>query len=348
MQSNSSNIATPARVLVTVGPALLQENVVQEILAYGPIDFRFPLSKETLQTQVNQALLIRGVVKENPHSSRFFLDIPGSKARLSNEGGFELRAGETIALYYDRAHIGSDWSVDRDLAIIDLPVSPSPKTGDIFVLGDGEDALRVESAFEEFCLVKPLTSGLLGKHRGIVLQDSGQDFITFSERDLDILDRFPREIFTDIILSFVGSKDTIQDARRMLTTSAGDTGPRIWSKVETCEGVRNAGEIAEASDGVIIGRGDLLLDAGAIEFDAAMEDIMEALKWTPKPLFIGTQIMNSTSANWLPNRSELSYLASLVRRGVDGFLLSFETTVGKQPVRTVKLIRSVIERYSPL
>lgn len=117
----------------------------------------------------------------------------------------------------------------------------------------------------------------------------------------------------------------------------------MWAKVETRAGADACESIATASDGVLLGRGDLLIDAGMESYYAAEQKILRASLASGKPLMVGTQLWTSSSTSALPHRSELSYICHLVERGVASLMLSDETTVGADPAKSIADIRELIQ-----
>ena len=194
-----------------------------------------------------------------------------------------------------------------------------------------------------------MRGGRLGPCRGLTIQGEHSNFTTLTKQDQQSLALLADGAFTSVMLSFVESADTIHSVRRMIGAIVGRDRPplEIIAKIETLTGVRCIAEICTAADRILLGRGDLLLSVGPIEFFSAAEAVIRAVTAAGKPLIVGTQLLNSMSDDWLPNRSELSHLSRLIANGVDGFLLSFETSAGRNPYGSIELIQALHRKYFP-
>ncbi|MBK3647460.1 pyruvate kinase, partial [Streptomyces sp. MBT33] len=131
----------------------------------------------------------------------------------------------------------------------------------------------------------------------------------------------------------------------MAAAADGHAVPPVIAKVETRAGVAAVREIAVCADAVLLGRGDLLLDSGPLEFFDLCEAVRTGTAEVGCPLVVGTQLLTSLSDGWLPHRSELAYVSELLRSGTSGLMLADETAAGTAPVRTVELLRDLRERY---
>src|SRR5262249_13988077 len=140
--------------------------------------------------------------------------------------------------------------------------------------------------------------------------------------------------------SFIESAKQVEQMRKLLPP-----GRAIWAKVETRVGANHIEEIASEADGVLLGRGDLLIDAGELDYYDCEQLVIDRLAQADVPLMVGTQLWTSSSTMFLPHRSELSYLCSLIARGIDSILLSDETTTGERPEQAVAQISRLIARY---
>jgi Pyruvate kinase, barrel domain len=145
------------------------------------------------------------------------------------------------------------------------------------------------------------------------------------------LEWMPTTALTGSLLSFVHSPHTVLDARRILVAATPSGTHTLIAKIETALGVERTGEVARASDAILLGRGDLLLDIGPIAFHRACEQARLTTQSLGKPFVTGTQLLTSLTSSWLPNRSELDEVSRLIEVGVDGLLLSDETIYAPQP-----------------
>ncbi|MFF1659159.1 pyruvate kinase [Streptomyces sp. NPDC058255] len=332
-------------IVITLGPSTTTKESIQRVLKAGVDGIRFPASKFSPEELAVRAVEVDAIAREMGCRPDLYLDLPGSKTRFSNDDGFDLRGLPRVRVNFAATPADRDAELP-ELGLTGAGFSRPLEPGDVMVVGDGEDALRVTEIAADHCVAEPLTSGVLGRKRGVMVRGKMPPVTALTEQDAAALAKLPGTIFSAVILSFVESAATIAQAQKIMETAGGGRPlPGIIAKVETRSGVQAVTEIAKAADVVLLGRGDLLLDVGEIDFyDAGKAVLKEAAK-TGAPVIVGTQLLNSLSNSWLPHRSELAYVSHLLEKGVDGVLLSTETTVGRQPVRTVELLRELMDRY---
>jgi pyruvate kinase len=331
------------KVIVTIGPSSESPEDAQKIIKQGANSFRFPASKVPAAVLAEQAVMVANLARDAGVELDLLLDLPGSKSRLTNHDGFLLAGIDRLKINY--APVAADRDAELpELGISGLDLSGVIDVGDILVLGDGEDALKVERTNDDHCIAVPLSTGELGRRRGITVQGKRQGNVSLTETDLDNLAMAASSAFTGVIISFVEDAETVRRARAAMADRS-ENPPVVIAKVETRAGAEGTTEIAEAADAVLLGRGDLLLDCGEIDFYDLSKEVIKATQKLGKPIIVGTQLLPSMSGSWLPNRSELAYVSHLIEKGVDGLMLSFETTIGRQPARTTGLLKSLIARY---
>jgi pyruvate kinase len=212
-------------------------------------------------------------------------------------------------------------------------------TGDVLLLGDGEIAFSVVEVAPDGLIVRSY-GGLVPAGRfGVAV--SGKEGHHGAPPIDHATVRLASAISDAVVLgSFIESAAQIEEMRKLLPPKRA-----VWAKVETRAGVEHALEIAAEADGILLGRGDLLIDAGELDYYHYEQLAIDRLARADVPLMIGTQLWTSSSTMFLPHRSELSYLCSLIARGIDSILLSDETTTGANPEQIVAQVSRLITRY---
>lgn len=329
-------------IMTTIGPNSEQLDVVEELIELGVTSFRFPASKMSPEDLAAQASDVKAIGDRKGVDLCLVLDVPGSKARLTNLDGFPVDPGQRIRIQFDPVPAQPPATLGVDGA----GLAGHVEAGDVLVVGDGEDAFAVLEVDSEGMDVRALTAGVLGRRRGVVILGKHRG-VCLTDEDRRTLRFLPSTCFHAAILSFVEAKDQVAAAREIL----GDASPAmrpplgVMAKIETSAGCDEAQVIADAADAVMLGRGDLLLSVGERAFYRRALDVERAALAADRPLVVGTQIFTSLSGSWLPNRSELSYACELIARGVAGIMFSFETTVGMSPRRSVQLLAELIDEY---
>ncbi|KOG32612.1 pyruvate kinase [Streptomyces resistomycificus] len=333
-------------LIATMGPALSAPATLHDAIARGVSALRFSASKFTADELAAQAQRTAGIGKALGRRLDLLLDLPGAKTRLTNEDWFPLAGLERLHVRYSPAPARREGPMPQ-IGTTGMAIAPYIEPGDVLVLGDGENALRVESCTADGCVTRPLTHGDVGRHKGISLHGKPQAYQALGDAETIALKGLNDSIFSGVIISFVESPDALETARSLIGRAPADgrPAPAVIAKIETRAGAERAAEVARAADGVLLGRGDLLLDAGELDFYDLGKKVMKETQKAARPLIVGTQLLPSLSEGWLPNRSELAYLCHLLDKEVDGLMMATETTVGSAPLRTVELVSALIERY---
>jgi len=342
--------ATVTHIVATVGPACSSREVLGDLLKAGVDVFRFTASKTPVAALASLAEEVRDHAEDLGLPVELVLDLPGAKPRLTNEAYLDLADVSELVLRFDGGPSDLAGPVPS-LGVSGLgPGDLCPRVGDLVVIGDGEDALRIVGQAAGSCRAVPLTTGVVGIRRGIFFpgtRDAGR-VQEFTPYDLAGLRAVPGSPFDAVVLSFTESADLVERARTVLR-ERGREGPlpSVVAKIETAAGATAADEVARAVDGILLGRGDLLLDTGPVEFHAACRRVLDAARPVGCPVLVGTQLLTSLAAGWLPHRSELATVSELLADGVAGLMLSEETAGATDPVRAVTLLTGLRDRYAP-
>ncbi|HEX5727275.1 MAG TPA: pyruvate kinase [Longimicrobiaceae bacterium] len=333
------------RLACSVGRATSDEALVAALLERGVTDFRFPLGKADVAEQLAWSARVHDLAAERGARVRLSLDLPGSKPRLANREPLKLARGTRVEL---RPTPDPAEEIPGALVIGTTGFDfAACRPGDVLVVGDGENAFRVEAAAPGALTARALTDWPLGRRKGISVEGRPLAHRCLTAQDQAALRAVERWVFSSVMASFVESAEDVARVRRFLAaleTARGRT-VRVAAKVETARAVANVEEICAAADAVVLARGDLLVSVGPVEFPAACARVVQAAREAGRPVIVATQLLSTLGSQWLPHRSELEALARLVRRGVDGLLLTSETA-GPDPLRTVDLALALIARYS--
>ena len=332
-------------IMASVGPNFRDIELVDAMLCLGVTRFRFALSKGPVAQQERMAITLheRARVLGIRPEIQLFVDVPGGKPRTDNPEPLPLAAGQLIRLSLDEPR-----RPGCDLGVRGWPLDhgPSPiRPGEVLILGDGELALEVREGFTDVLEAFALREGVLGPHRGVAIAGRHLPTQSLTDADRRTLASIDASLFSGLIASFVERPGDLQQVRACL--APGDRERfNIFAKLETRAGIEAPPNTWTGADAVLVGRGDLLLDVGEVEFKSAIDSAIDRLRLLGLPVIVGTQLLTTMSDNWLPHRSELAELSRLIAGGVDGLLLANETTVGKAPLRVVELLNRLIERYT--
>ncbi|HEX6468997.1 MAG TPA: pyruvate kinase [Streptosporangiaceae bacterium] len=320
-----------SEIICTIGPATADPDSWGRLLDAGATGFRIPFAKETPDLQFERALQLSRRAGERFH---IYADLPGDAPRTANAGPVELRPGvvELIA-----ANGTGQGGRDSGLPVQGLDrVAAGVAGGTWLSFGDGELGGYVRSVDGSRIAIEVVAGGTLRQRRRISWLGCEESTRTLGAYDLQLL-RDPRmRSFTGVMISYVRSADVVKRARAEVVEGHELS---VCAKVEDTTAVANIEQIGESADSVLVGQGDLLTSSGVEDF---VRSIQRVVGWRRSggrgTLLVGTGLLEGFAAG-APTRAELGYLALLRTAGVDGIMLSAETTIGDDPERVVRLAR---------
>ncbi|MFN2220667.1 MAG: pyruvate kinase [Anaerolineae bacterium] len=333
------------KIVCTLGPASDSEAAILAFVRAGMAVARINFSHGAHADHARRIELVRRLADEAGRPVAILADLQGPKLRvgLLPEDGIPLVEGETVAL--------ADQESSTDASLIPLPhpeVLRDVQPGDRMLLDDGLLELRVVDRDGEQLRAKVVTGGTLTSRKGLSLPHTSLQMPSITEKDRED-SVFGVEQKVDYFgLSFVRSGGDVAHLRNWLQELGADT--PIIAKIEKPEALGCIDEILEVSDGLMVARGDLGVEAPAEEVPIAQKRIIRACNRAGKPVITATQMLDSMMRNPRPTRAEASDVANAILDGSDAIMLSGETAVGRYPVQSVQMmarIAEVTERSMP-
>ncbi|WP_439657508.1 pyruvate kinase [Lentzea sp. HUAS TT2] len=329
-------------ILATIGPATRAQETMAALIRLGVSGFRFSASKFGVAELAAQAADARAASRAVGRDVDLLLDLPGAKIRFTNTETLDLGATPRFRVAFAQQPTRHDHDLP-EIGLSDPELGEGIAPGDVLLVGDGEIAARVVSATRTHCVAEALEGGVLGPRKGVwVVGRSRRPRSSDAEADLALLDRLNDSAFTGAIVSFAEDAAVLEPVRARW---GGRGANAVVAKIETRAGVANVAEIAPAADSVLVGRGDLLMDSGVVDFHALCTTAVRECRRLSVPVVVGTQLLSGLEHSWLPLRSELAYLCGLLESGVDGLLLTTETTFGRDPLGAAGLLADLVHRY---
>lgn len=325
------------KILATIGPATHSEEMVHKLIEAGVNGFRLNFSHGDTAQREEQIRLIRDASKDIGKPVAILQDLQGPKIRLGmlNEN-VEVKAGDEIILDHAAEHNGMTLPVQYNLA-------EKVKVGEPIYIFDGKVRTTVIDIPSETAIkLRVENSGTLMSKKGINLPDTdfGGDILT--PKDLEDIEYGLGQDIDYVALSFVQSADDIHNLRQLLV--AGGSRAQIVAKIETKAAIREEvmEEIVKATDGIMVARGDLAVEAGAEIVPIVQRRLIALCRKHGKLSIVATQMMASMVDNPEPSRAEVSDVANAVIQGADTVMLSDETANGSYPLETVAAMKKVI------
>ena len=323
--------------MATLGPPTNNYDTIEALASAGVNGFRLNFSHGSYEERDQQIAWIREASAKIGKPVAILQDLQGPKIRLGNlNENIPTKKGDILTLDFAAEHDGLTLPIQYNLA-------EKVKVGEPLYIFDGKIKTIVkEIASETAVRVEVQNDGVLMSRKGINLPDTdfGGDILT--PKDIKDVEYGADKDIDYVALSFVQSADDINNLRQMLL-GLGSTAHLI-AKIETKAAIKDEVlvEIVKASDGVMVARGDLAVEAGAEIVPIVQRRIIALCRKYGKLSIVATQMMASMVDNPEPTRAEVSDVANAVILGADTVMLSDETANGKYPLETVKAMKKVI------
>lgn len=328
------------KILATVGPATHSPEKIASLMEAGANGFRINFSHGGEPDRLEQIQWIRQASQQSGKPVAILQDLQGPKIRLGvlKDNMLHVQPGDILTL---------DASLTEHDGGSHLPVqfnlAEKMKVGEPLYMFDGKIQSEViEIVGETAVRVEIKNHGYLMSRKGLNLPDTdfGGDILT--QKDIRDLEWGADKGFDYVSLSFVQTAGDIVDLRARLVELGSNA--HVVAKIETKSAIRpeNLEEIIRVSDGVMVARGDLAVEAGAEIVPVVQRRIIALCRKHGKLGIVATQMMGSMVDNPEPTRAEVSDVATAVIQGADTVMLSDETANGKYPTETVQAMRNVI------
>ena len=325
------------KILATVGPPTNSYESIEAMAVAGVNGFRLNFSHGTNEQRDQQIEWIRQASEKIGKPVAILQDLQGPKIRLGDlKENVSVKKGDELTLDYGAEHEGLVIPIQYNLA-------EKVKPGEQIFIFDGKVRTTVlEITSDTAIKVRVENDGVLMSRKGINLPDTdfGGDILT--PKDHQDIEYGATKDFDYISLSFVQSPDDIINLRQILTSL--DSSVQIIAKIETKSAIKDdvLEEIVKVSDGIMVARGDLAVEAGAEVVPIVQRRIIALCRKYGKLSIIATQMMASMVDSPEPTRAEVNDVSVAVVQGTDTVMLSDETANGRYPLETIAAMKRVI------
>ncbi len=313
------------KIIATLGPATESPEMLQRLIEAGVDILRLNMahgSREWVKQIVGR---IRAVSHELSRHVAVMMDIKGPEIRTGDvDGLIALAAGDRID-FCTAEDTREGLGVTR-VAVNYVGLPGDVDVGQIVLVDSGLLRLRVVEKGEAFVRCEVLTPGRLGSRRHINLPGVHVKLPSLTEKDRGDLAAGVEAGIDLVALSFVRQAGDVAELRGYLEEMGSSA--RIVSKIEEQAGVRNAAEIVQASDAIMVARGDLGIEIEYPQLPLVQSELVRACQAEGKPVIIATHLLESMISAPMPTRAEISDISNAVREQADAVMLSGETTTG--------------------
>ncbi len=343
-QRNLTRVRHNTKIVATLGPASNDVDLLRDMIAVGGVNvLRFNFSHGAAEVHEKNALIVREAAERAGREVAIMADLQGPKIRISKiaGGSIELKQGETLLL--DAAFKGEG---SRECIGLDYERLPEDvREGDVLLLDDGLLTLTVERVSGSQIHTVVNNDHILKSNKGINRQGGGLSAGALTEKDFEDLDTAVRIGCDYVAVSFVKDAADLHLARSAVAGACRRYGltelPGLVAKIERIEAVENLDAIIEASEGIMVARGDLAVEVGHAAVPALQKRMIQRARELRRFSITATQMMESMIENPVPTRAEVSDVANAVLDGTDAVMCSAETAVGRYPFETVRQMAEI-------
>jgi pyruvate kinase len=327
-----------AKIVCTLGPASATPERIGELIDGGMDVARLNFSHGSHDDHARTLAIVRAEAEKRGRAVAALLDLQGPKIRVGKiEGGQALlEPGKELVITTDSSVIGDAHRVSTTYTELPRDVRP----GDQILLDDGYIALGVTAVFDHEVKTVVVSGGVLKNNKGINLPGVDVSAPAVGPKDkADIAWGLAHNV-DYVALSFVRRAEDVEIAKALLT--ADRVRIPVIAKIEKPQAVDRLDEIIEASDGIMVARGDLGVEMGPEKVPLIQKRIIERTNGRGKIVITATQMLESMITQPRPTRAEASDVANAVLDGTDALMLSGETASGAHPVEAVRTMARII------
>ena len=326
------------KILATLGPATDPPGVLEALFKAGVNVVRLNFSHGDPSGQARRAAEVRAAAQRVGSEIGILADLPGPKIRIERfaEGKVSLKAGDRFDLVASTDAPPGD---ARQIGVSYLGLPDDVAAGDVLLLDDGLMQLQVVEVQGERIVCSVLNDGVLSDRKGLNKQGGGLSLGALTERDKELIGIAAKIGVDFIAVSFCRNAQDMNDARAIARAHGSDAA--LVSKIERTEAIENLVEIVEASDVVMVARGDLGVEIGDAELPGLQKKIIRESLAQNKVVITATQMLQSMVESPLPTRAEVLDVANSVIDGTDAVMLSAETAAGAWPIKAVEAMARI-------
>ncbi len=328
------------KIVCTIGPATDDDKILREMMLAGMNVARFNFSHGDYDIHKKRFEQVTRLRKELGIPVATMLDTKGPEIRLGkfvDNKPVEIYDGDFFTLTTE------DMPCTAEKASITFKGLPADvSVGTRILINDGVIELKAEKITATDIVCKVISGGTLSNNKGVNVPGVELSMPYLSERDMSDLEFGSKLGFDFIAASFVRSSADINYLKKF-TKSLGWSTPRIIAKIENMDGVNNIDEIIDASDGIMVARGDMGVEIPFEQIPAIQKAIIEKGYLAGKQVITATQMLESMITNPRPTRAEITDVANAIYDGTSAIMLSGETAAGKHPVEAVSTMALIAE-----
>jgi pyruvate kinase len=321
------------KIVATVGPSSQDRETLLALMEAGADVFRLNFSHGRHEELSGVVSTIRDLSRYRRRAVAILGDLQGPKIRTGRmrDGQIRLVDGQSLVITTEEI----EGTVERISTLYrDLP--RDVEIGNQILLDDGLLELKVERILGEEVFCRVVVGGLLKDRKGMNLPGVKVSAPAMTDKDRDDLEFCIAQELDYVALSFVRTATEVQDLKNLLLQRKSDL--QVIAKIEKPEAVENFAAILDATDGVMVARGDLGVEINPEKVPLIQKHIIRQCNAAGKPVITATQMLESMVNSPRPTRAETSDVANAILDGTDAVMLSAETASGRYPIEAVAMM----------
>ena len=326
------------KIIATIGPATSSYKMLKEIIVAGVDVCRLNFSHGKHEDHVGVIQNIRKINTELGCNVGILLDLQGPKLRIGEveNNKITLVTGKELIITTQKT-IGTAEKLFIDFEMLTKDV----KKGHKILLDDGKVELKVLEVLNRTeILAKVIHGGDLSSKKGFNLPQTALSIPSITKKDIEDIEFGLSHDVEWIGLSFVRKPEEIHELKNIIARHEKRT--KVVAKIEKPEALKNIDKIIDATDAIMVARGDLGVEMPLEEVPLIQKQIVKKCLAAAKPVIIATQMMESMITSPTPTRAETNDVANAVLDGADAVMLSAETSVGAYPTETIKTMEKIV------
>ena len=325
------------KIVATIGPSTSSKEMLRKLILRGVNVCRINFSHSTHEEAEQIITNIKEINQDLHVHTAILADLQGPKIRVGEiQPSIKLRKGNKV-FFNTRKNSKQDIHVNYSNFAKDV------RKGDRILIDDGKIALRVEHTnMLNRVRLTVLFGGVLKSNKGINLPNTTTSLPGITRKDRRDLEFILNQKVEWIGLSFVRSSKDVYALKRLIKKHK-KSKALVIAKIEKSEAITEVDNIIEATDAIMVARGDLGVEVPLHKVPVHQKMIVQKCIKKSKPVVIATQMLESMTDNLFATRAEVNDVANSVIDGADAMMLSGETSVGKHPLRAVDTMRKVIK-----
>ena len=329
------------KIVATMGPSTDDPKVIDELIRIGVDCVRLNFSHGSPEDHQKRANMVRESAARHGRHVAILGDLQGPKIRIDRFKDGKIFLEDGAPFIFD-ASLDKEAGDQERVGLTYKQLVDDVREGDTLLLDDGRLVFTVNNVTGSEIRCTTVVGGVLSNNKGINRQGGGLSAPAITAKDrADI--KTAADIGVDYIaVSFPRSAEDLHEARSLMKAAGSDA--FIVAKVERAEAVEVIDEIIDASDVIMIARGDLGVEIGDAELPAAQKEFIRRARERKRAVITATQMMETMIVNPIPTRAEVFDVANAVLDGTDAVMLSGETAAGKYPAKVVATMAHICSR----